>query len=375
MLAMASAGLGINEVAKKQELPPLEFWKVLATQLDHVAWRGCVFWDLIQPSFMFIVGVAMPFSFASRMVAGQSWTTQFGNAVRRSLLLILLGIFLSSIGRKSTNFTFVNVLTQIGLGYTFLFLLVNRKPWVQWNAASLILIGYWAWFALDPGTAEAGSLSSLTEGWQKPAIFEQFAQHWARDVNPAARFDSWFLNLFPQPNDKPFVVNSGGYTTLNFIPSLATMIFGLLAGGLLRSERTSRSKLLILMIGSLVGLVLGKLLDMTICPSVKRIWTPSWAIFSAGWTTGLLAIFYYVIEIQGWKRWSFPLVVVGANSIAMYVLASAFKPFAKSSLQTHLMLDSWTWAGAGPIIESSVILLVLWLICLWLYRQKIFIKI
>ena len=375
MLAMASAGLGIGEVAKSPAFAASPIWKTIAAQLDHVEWRGCVFWDLIQPSFMFIVGVAMPFSFASRVAGGQAWGKQFAHALQRAGVLILLGIFLSSIGRTSTNFTFVNVLTQIGLAYPFLFLLLGTKSVVKWNVVSLILMGYWALFALDPSSAEAGTVFSLKEGFANPQIFSKYAEHWTKGDNPAARFDFWFLNLFPQPGGQPFRSNSGGYATLNFIPSMATMIFGMLAGELLLSQRTPTAKLVRLIIASAVGLVLGLILDATICPSVKRIWTPSWAIFSTGWTCGLLAIFYVVIEIQGFRRWAFPLVVVGANSIAMYVMASASKPFMKSSLETHLALKTWTSGTYGPILVSSALLAVLWLICLWMYRQKIFIKI
>src|SRR5437870_2870601 len=122
MLVMASAGFGLPEVAKHFKGDPV--WQFLGYEFDHVAWTGCSFWDLIQPSFMFMVGVAMPFSYASRLARGQSKASVFAHAVYRSILLILLGIFLSSNWSKQTNFTFVNVLTQIGLGYCFLYLIV-----------------------------------------------------------------------------------------------------------------------------------------------------------------------------------------------------------------------------------------------------------
>src|SRR5207302_7358531 len=122
MLAMATGGLGVAVVA--QDFPDSQLWQALDRQLEHAAWQGCSFWDLIQPSFMFIVGVAMPFSYASRRAQGQSWSRLFIHAVQRSVVLVLLGIILSSAWGRQTNFTFVNVLTQIGLGYTFVFLLL-----------------------------------------------------------------------------------------------------------------------------------------------------------------------------------------------------------------------------------------------------------
>ncbi|HEV3121913.1 MAG TPA: DUF5009 domain-containing protein, partial [Isosphaeraceae bacterium] len=124
MLAMASAGLGIAKVAASQPFSEHFLWDKLAFQVDHVMWRGCSFWDMIQPSFMFIVGVAMPFSYASRQAQGQTGSRQFRHALLRSVLLVLLGVFLSSQGHTHTNWSFVNVLSQIGLGYTFVFLLI-----------------------------------------------------------------------------------------------------------------------------------------------------------------------------------------------------------------------------------------------------------
>src|SRR5260370_21363940 len=130
MLVMASAGFGFAKVAHelaKQDLPVHPLLKFLGYQFDHVAWTGCSFWDLIQPSFMFMVGVAIPYSHASRVAKGQSSVRIAAHVVYRSVILILLGIFLSSNGSDQTNFTFVNVLTQIGLGYAFVYMLRGRS--------------------------------------------------------------------------------------------------------------------------------------------------------------------------------------------------------------------------------------------------------
>ena len=382
MLAMASAGLGIPQAAHL--FPGHKVWQGLVFQLDHVAWVGCSFWDLIQPSFMFIVGVAMPFSFANRRERGDSWSRLFGHAVARSLILISLGIFLSSAWSKQTNFTFVNVLTQIGLGYTFVFLLLDRGPKTQFAAALAILAGYWVLFAAYPVPADQMDATRL--GLGLPSNWEPlpgFAAHWEKNANVAAAFDGWFLNLFPQAGGKPFRYNDGGYATLNFVPSIATMLFGVLAGELLRSSWPKGVKLKTLLIAAALGIALGTLLGGTVCPIVKRIWTPSWVVYSTGWTCALLAGFYAIIEIAGFRKWSFPLVVVGANSIAMYVMAqSLLKSWVPGTLQIHL---GWVWAGItgselfggpyGPIRQASAGLFVLWLICLWMYRQRIFIKI
>jgi predicted acyltransferase len=113
-----------------------------------------------------------------------------------------------------------------------------------------------------------------------------------------------------------------------------------------------------------------------LCPVVKRIWTPSWAVFSTGWTLLILSAFYWLIDIRGYKAWAFPLVVVGMNSIAMYVMAGLMKGWISSMLKIHIRPDLFTQAGHyAPLVEASCQLFVMWLICLWMYRQRIFVRI
>lgn len=374
MLLMISAGLYMSRVAKS--FPDSPVWQFLAYQTDHAAWRGCTLWDLIQPSFMFMVGIALPFSIANRRAAGQPFSKLLLHALWRGLALVLLGVFLSSPNSgRQTDFNFVIVLSQIGLGYPFLWMLAWTKSRTQWIAAISILIVYWAAFALHP-------LPPADFDWNKVGVpsdwthLQGFAAHWEKNANFAARFDQWFLNLFPRA--KPFEFNAGGYQTLNFVPSLATMIFGLLAGGLLRRERTRRYKFLALVAAGFAGLALGFLLDVTgICPNVKRIWTPTFAIFSTGWTCLMLAAFYGLIEMRGWRRWAFPLMVAGMNSIALYCMSMLMKPFVRERLQIHLGRNLFDVFGRtyAPMVEMASILLVLWLISFWMYRRKIFLRI
>jgi len=373
MLLMASEGLGITQVART--FKESGFWQFLAYQTDHVQWTGCSLWDLIQPSFMFMVGVAMPYSLASRRAKGQPFRQMFLHALWRSLALIWLGIFLRSVGKEQTYFTFEDVLTQIGLGYPFLFLLAWTKPRTQIIAAGSILFFYWLAFALYPlpGAGFDYATVGLSDKWPH---LQGLAAHWDKNTNFAAAFDQWFLNVFPRA--KSFVYNGGGYLTLNFVPSLATMIFGLLAGGLLRGERPAVGKFWMLIGLGLGGLATGWVLDQSgLCPSVKRIWTPSWAIFSAGWTCLLLGGFYGTIDLKGYRGWSFPLLVVGMNSIAMYCMAHLFDRFIRDGLKIHLGRHVFEFLGAPyePIVQRAAILFVLWLICLWLYSRKIFLRI
>src|SRR2546426_673625 len=148
MFLMMAEVLRFHRVAAAR--PGNWFWQVLAHHQSHVEWIGCSLHDLIQPSFSFLVGVALPFSIASRMSQGQSRGRMTPHAFWRALLLILLGVFLRSTGSSQTYWTFEDTLTQIGLGYAVLFLLGFRPARDQWIAFALLLVGYWAAFSLCP---------------------------------------------------------------------------------------------------------------------------------------------------------------------------------------------------------------------------------
>jgi heparan-alpha-glucosaminide N-acetyltransferase len=371
MLLMASGGLAFSQVAKS--FPNNPVWQFLGRQTDHVPWTGCVLWDLIQPAFMFMVGVALPWSIANRRARGESFGRMFLHALWRALFLVLLAVFLTSAWSKQTDWIFTNVLAQIGLGYPFLFLFAFTRPRIQWVAAFLILGLYWLAFALYP-------LPSADFPWQSVGLSTDwlhltgFAAHWEKNANFASAFDQWFLNLFPRAT--PFVFNNGGYQTLNFIPSLATMTFGLLAGQLLRSDRVITQKLKILVIAGCAGILLGVMLS-PLCPIVKRIWTPSWALFSAGWVTLILAGFVAVIDWQGKKSWAFPLIVAGLNPITLYVLWQISGPFIRDNFKRHLGENIFSSLGTSYelSLQRGTILLVMWLVLYWMYRKKIFIRV
>jgi len=376
MLFMASEILHIPSVARR--FPDSAVARILADQLDHRAWVGCVPWDLIQPAFMFMVGVSLPYSIASRQAKGQSFGRMFGHSAIRAFVLIALGIFLRSQGRPQTYFTFEDVLTQIGLGYVFLFLLAWTRPRIQLLAAAAILVGYWAAFALYPLPAPGFDTTTVGVRADWPHHVTGFAAHWDKNTNLAARVDQWFLNLFPR--QQPFVYNGGGYLTLNFVPSLATMIFGLLAGGYLRGPGSGAQKVRTLVAWGVAGIVVGVLVHLAgLCPIVKRIWTPSWAVFSAGWVTLFLAAFYYLIDVRatGSRRWTYPFLVVGANSIAMYVLVHVATDYFTEALQIHFGRAPFEVFGAvfAPVLLGAATLAILWSMLWWMYRNRVFIRI
>ncbi|MFP6765760.1 MAG: DUF5009 domain-containing protein, partial [Planctomycetaceae bacterium] len=385
MLAMASSGFALSRVAPQvrgfRDGTSAEgwwrfLWDTLGYQFSHVTWTGCSAWDLIQPSFMFMVGVAMPFSLLRREQAGESKINRCVHAVVRAGVLVLLAVFLSS-GSNEIRFTFANVLAQIGLGYVVVYLLCGRSLKTLGFCAAAILIAYGAWFALQPIDQTELRMTQQyliqqqgrdTEEWSQ---FEGWAAHWNKHTNAAAQADRQFLNQFPrheQPwQGRGFWVNAGGYQTFNFIPSIATMIIGLMAGTVLSSNRDDRARLRWLFRAGLVCFGLALAVDTTLwptqwlpdawqatlsryawslCPAVKRIWTPTWAVFSSGWTLWMLAAFYWYIDMKEHRRIVFPLAVVGVNSIAMYLMSQCIKGDIGNWLITILgTFDRWSGTG------------------------------
>lgn len=352
------------------------FWHILAHHQSHVEWVGCSLHDLIQPSFSFLVGVALPFSLANRGRRGQTPGQMAWHAFTRAAILVLLGVFLRSTNHTQTYWTFEDTLSQIGFGYFFLYLLAWRPPRDQWIALSLLLIGYWAAFALYPlpGPGFDYTKVGVPQNWSH--LMNGFAAHWNKNSNLAWAFDTWFLNLFPR--EKFFGFNDGGYATLSFIPTLGTMVLGLIAGEKLRSEQDGLAKVKWLTVAGLIGLLYGAALGwLGICPVVKRIWTPSWTLFSGGWCFLFLAAFYWVIEMRGWRRWAFPLVVIGMNSIAAYCMDHLFGDFISNNLTIHLSENAYAVLGGdfAPLVHGALALLVAWLLLFWMYRRKLFLRI
>jgi predicted acyltransferase len=383
MITLAFNGFGLAGTAVRhlQSDPTSEFWQRVHYQFEHVEWTGCGYWDLIQPSFMFMVGVAMAFSYAKRQQTGQPYLSMLGHAALRSLVLVLMGVFLSS------KWELMNVLTQIGLGYTFLFLLWGRSIRTQAIAAVAILAGTWLLYSLYPSAGvdwedtvidRRGVLVLQKQGyppqWGRVNL-EGIDRHWHKNANVGHAIDLALLNHLPVAEE--FKFNGGGYQTINFIPSLATMLFGLMCGELLRSNRKQWEKLLVLLLAGIAGLAVGEVLDRSgVCPAVKRIWTPSWALYSTGWCCLILMGFYGVIDVAGWRRWAFPLVVVGMNSIAIYCMGQLLRGWANRTWH-GLANDAFVAAGPlwEPMLECVLTGMLFWLACLWMYRQKIFIRI
>ena len=374
MLLMMAEILQFHKVS--QALPENRFWRFLAFNQDHVEWIGCSLHDLIQPSFSFLVGLVLPYSILNRKTKGESFGKMVGHAAWRSLILIFLGIFLRSQGAKMTYFTFEDTLSQIGLGYTFLFILGFQSFKIQLSAFILLIFGYWIAFVLYPLPPTDFNYESVKVAKDWGHFESGFAAHWNKNSNLAWAFDTWFLNFFPREN--LFVANGGGYATLSFIPTLATMILGLFAGNILISEKSDIHKLKCFLIVGIAGLIIGLALNYSgICPNVKRIWTPTWVIFSGGWCFLLMAFFYYGIDIKQKQKWGYWLMIIGTNSIAAYIFAHTIDSYISKSLYIHLgkNYDSVFGIPYSTLVHGGLILFFEWLILDWMYKKKIFIRI
>ncbi len=500
MMMLAATGFGIAGFAAIDDSSAVwqvhnhEYWNKLAWHFEHPVWRSAFdyykvsFWDLIQPAFMFMVGVAMPFSNARRSQQDHSFLRRALHALMRSVALVLIGVFLQSRGKEHTTWEFPNVLCQIGLGYFFAWCLLNFRPMVQGMALFVILIGYWGLFFVNPPPADY-DYASVSASAKDGEVFEGRFAAWSKNANAAHFFDRWLLPKLrtvpesesspaadaaavernsdwrpvvlklmqdtetknpgaPSPNavqppagdnpvvpdsatnatsfgasgaesaatetetpatdsttdtmppvapagpgwirraflhnDVPWKPNTGGYATLNFVPSIGTTLLGMLCGQLLLAGGYSHwKKLGILIVAAGICLGLGILADMYVCPIVKRIWTPSWVLFSGGYVIGMLALFYLLFDIAPLKFVAFPLVVVGMNSILTYLLGNTLGGWTQKSLiGVHFAgfieaifgpkaLDPEWYA---PITLATGTFVVFWLFLYWLHRQKIYLR-
>ncbi len=364
MFFLAAGGFGIAAAAKAAGDESAPGWlKMLAFHNSHPEWIsqfrvvGFSLWDMIQPSFMFIVGVSMPWSYAKRASLGHSWARRARHAWTRALLLVLLGVFLQSTRAGETNWIFTNVLSQIGLGYGFLYFLVGKSFRLQIIVAAITLVATWLAFILHPA----------------PEGMAGFAAHFQQGTNVFEAFDRWFLNLFPRA--QPFEANPGGYATLNFVPAVVTMLMGIMCGQLLRDRsRPDGKKLRLLLVAGAACLALGIALGATVCPVIKRLWTPSWVLFSGAYCVWLLALLFYLVDMAGWRKWTFPFVVVGLNPITAYVMSMTIRRWSGDQLKTHLP-DTWFAGPGGIVIESCLVMAFFWSVLWWMYRNRVFIRI
>jgi predicted acyltransferase len=388
MLLMVSSGLSMGHLltANLPDSLPNRALLFAADQLRHREWdmtfrdnagfpfwtgttfhdgTGCTPWDLIQPSFMFIVGAAMPFAFARRQERGESWGRQFGHVLRRCLLLVLIGIFLDTYAEQVLYIQFIRVLQQIAIGYFIAFFFLHLKPrWQAAGAAALLAVHGLAYLLYGWATQGYPWVRSPDDPlWEQTHNFGWAIENW---VHQAVSLGVYYTVL---------PLSKGHYVTFNAVSSAATILFGVLAGELLRKNWPGGRKVLILAAAGVAGIVLGLALSPVI-PVNKKIWSASFALYAGGCTSLLLAEFYWVIDVLEFRRWTFPFVVVGMNSIAIYVVAGTLGSNFKRVWQSFLGVPlGHLPPEAVPIVLAALVVAAYWLVCYWLYRRRIFFKV
>ncbi len=322
------------------------FLSAFGQQFHHHPWNGLRFWDLIQPFFMFIVGVAIPFAVGNRKKRGQSDAQIRRHVFQRAFLLLLLGWGLYCIDAGQIVFRFQNVLAQLSVTYLIAYLIMNKSATFQ-IAFSIGLI-------------------VLTE-----AIYRTFGiEGFNHPFTPSENFGTW-LDLQYGGADM-----GGHWVSFNAIPTTAHTIWGVLAAQLLRSDKSSRVKLNTLIIAGVIALIVGYALN-PITPIIKRICTSSFVLASGGWTILSLAFCYWLIDLKKKTIGVRFFAIVGMNSLFIYLFAhmggagfieDIVKPFVEA-------LFKWTGTLSTKFIISTVILFFLWYLCYWLYKKKIFFRI
>jgi predicted acyltransferase len=318
----------------------------IGTQLHHHPWHGLHFWDLIQPFFMFIVGVAIPLSVRKRSQHGDSDHQIRLHAIKRSVILFVLGWALYCIMPGYLTLRFQNVLAQLGVTYIIAFFLMKYSWKTQFSVSILILV--------------------LVEIIYRTFPVPGFDQPFTPDKN----FGAWFDLLVSGE------LSDGHWVSFNAFPTAAHTIWGVMTGQLLLSDRTPYKKLQIMVIAGLIGVICGFALDY-ITPIIKRISTSSFVIYSGGWTFLALAFSYWLIDIKKHRKWVKFLVIIGMNPLFIYVFAHVGGADLVHSVVKPFTMGLFNWAGqsTAEIVTGMVVWFCLWYITYWMYRRKIFIKI
>ncbi len=325
------------------------FIHFIGTQFHHHTWHGLHFWDLIQPFFMFIVGVALPFAVANRKRKGDSDSKILQHALIRSFLLLFFGWALYFVAAGHLVFRFQNVLAQLSVTYLVAFLIMNKSYRFQIIFTLVVLLFIDLAYRFFP-----------VEGFNHP---------WTNFENLGA----WFNNKIEGVN------KASEWATLNFVSTTAHTVWGVLCGKLLKSDRTSSQKIRILVSAGIVALAVGYSLDLlNITPIIKKIATSSFVFVSGGWTILALAFCYWLIDVKNrFHKGSRFFIIVGMNSIFIYLffhlggadwISRILNPFSE-------FLFSWGGELTVEVITSLAAWAALWYICYWLYKNKVFVKI
>ncbi len=350
LLLFVSAGFGLKEMLTDER------WKWITRQWTASAWDGCTLWDLLCPAMLFIVGVAMPHSYVNRQAKGQSWVRQFLHALCRAAVLILLGMYLDSYSASPPRLVFDlrGDLQQIGLAYLIAFLVLPLGMSVHGVSAAFLLIGSTAAYVIY---AFAGGIDL-----------------WSQEKNLGLALDQW-LRFSPRDH----------LVTLNIVSAAAIVVLGMLIGGVIRSGITPGAKVAIMTAASIVGISLGWVLSggdgwidfawPAVIPMLRPLLTLTFVFTSVGWTLLLFTYFYLVMDGFLLRAWGVPLMLVGRNSLLLYLTYRLFHGWAATSANLVLPTSPPWAATLRPLFVSLMVLAIYWLFCFWLYRRRIFFKV
>ena len=318
----------------------------LGWQLEHHLWNGLHCWDLVQPFFMFIVGVAMPFSIGKRWERGDSWSKTFHHALSRSSLLLFFGWALYCIGPGHLTFELWNVLAQLSFTYLVAFLMMRKPARVQLGFTFGLLVATELLYRFWP-----------VAGFNQPFV----ADH---------GFGAWMdLAIMGKLSD-------GHWVVFNAVPTTAHTMWGVLAGQVLKSTRAPWQKIRMLAVAGAIGVVAGYSLN-PLTPIIKRICTSSFVIVSGGWCLLALVLSYWLIDVIGLKKWSVFFNIVGMNSLFIYLFTNTGGADWIHKIARPFTMGLFAWAGQlnAEIVTSLVVWTMLWSLCFWLYEKRIFIRI
>ena len=328
----------------------IPFFQGLAHQLDHPAWAGFRFYDIIFALFLFIMGLSMPLSITRRLAGGASRNQMYYHIFRRTILLYILGMVYN--GLFDFNFEtlrYTGVLHRIAFTYFFASIIVmnfRQKGQLIWAVS--LTFGYWLILLLIPSPG-FGAYNLTPEG------------------NLAGYIDrSWLLGSMCCYN---YGDNEGIVT--NF-PAITSVLTGVLAGYKLMSQISHSEKLKFFITTGFMLIVLSLIWNF-IYPINKYLWTGSFVSLTSGISLLSISLFYWLIDVKGYTKWAFPFTVIGMNPITIYVLSAIFDFGMVAKIFIH---GFYTELGGFemPFYEFCV-LLTKWLFLYFLYRQKIFLKV
>jgi len=364
----------------------VEPFTTLSAQFEHKAWAGFAFYDLIFPLFVFIVGVSTVFSL-TKLIEQHGRGAAIKRVLVRGVVLYLLGVFYSGgLTNPWPNIRLLGVLNRIALAYTATGLLFCFfKPRTLAGITVALLVGYWALLTFVPIRDFQLDKSAFVGrfGVEKPPLeqvqqaFDQTTAHRTGGYEPG-------LNL---TNHLDFVYLGGRkYDTyydpegiLSTLPAVATCLLGVFAGLLLRrTDLRSMQKVTWLTIAGVTALVVGTLWGLQF-PVVKKLWTSTFVLVAGGWSVLLLAAFYYVIDVRGWRAWCQPFVWIGMNPITLYVISGivGYRTVAVRLVGGNVksFFDSSLGTGGGELLGGITAVIVMLLLARFLYRRQIFLRV